>query len=107
MAKVVEEVVKIGGYEYPGYVQTSQDDVSFLRQVLLVWSQISKSEVDQILPEGYGGGDAVYRTDGFLVTDTMSNKINLIKIGEGQWVVVGMNYEELVEFAGGCEGNLE
>ena len=106
MVEAVEEVVAIGSNEYPGYIQTLLDDVSFLRSVMLQWAQFSKEEVDLILPEDSTGNDAVYRTGGFLVEDD-GGTVNFIKIGDGQWVIAGMEFQELESFAEDCEGNLE
>lgn len=97
MAKAVKDTVKIGEMGFPGYIQTSRDDILFLKDVMLRWAKLPIDDMEKRLRDAVAWNllcDRVFRTGGFLVSnDEMT--IILIKIDVGRWVVVGMNFEEM------------
>ena len=114
MAEAIEEVVKIGRKKFPGYIKTSKSDEDFLYGVLLEWAQYPVNEAVASIQDARREGwleDPYLRKDGFDTEmnfgDTTLPSVTLIKLDEGKWVVPGMDFEDLDEFAESVEGNLE
>ena len=114
MAEAIEEVVKIGRKKFPGYIKTSKSDEDFLYGVLLEWAQYPVNEAVASIQDARREGwleDPYLRKDGFDTEmnfgDTTPPSVTLIKLDEGKWVVPGMDFEDLDEFAESVEGNLE
>ncbi len=114
MAEAVKEDVKIGRKKFPGYIETRKSDEDFLYSVLLEWAQFEVNEAVELLQDARREGwleDKYLRKVGFdteknIYSDIIPESVTLIKYDVGKWVVVDMSFEEMEEFAEGCEGNL-
>lgn len=115
--KVVEAVeyqVVVKNIVYSGYIKTSLDDIDFLQGILLEWAQFPQNEVEALLSNLSDSDmltDKYLRDSGFCTEDNSGSidavSVNLIKFGDGKWVVDDMSFEDLEEFAESVYGNLE
>ncbi len=97
-----------------GKIVTDLEAVEFFSLILKEWADYPPELVETIVGsiEDWELEDFWLRTDGYLIADNSHYKndpdtVNLIKVGEGEWIVLDYTNEEMEEFVDSIQGNLD